>query len=135
MTITDKLELLAAIVDARERTKFGLQSYHAMRDRVARLDYDMADKHERAAVKIFYEDIEDENLGPLMEKTTASVEELFQHAGALCEEQPLIALDAEFNELLERFVLLLAEWKPLSDACNKIAQRTLEALGPNYYVR
>lgn len=124
-----KLELLAAIVETRERTKLGLQTYYAMRDRATMLDYDMRSKNERAAVNIFYEDIENQNLGRMMEKTTANAEELFQHVEEMCAQSGLSELDEEFETVMERFVALLDAWKPLSDACSKIAERALKELG------
>lgn len=129
MDTTTKLELLAAIVEARERTKFGLQSYHTMRDRVMKLEYNMGSKAERAAVNIFYEDVENKNLGPLMEKTTAEAEELFQHVQTMCEQYSLAELDEEFDTLLGRFITLMDDWRPLSDACTQIGVRVIAELG------
>lgn len=129
MDTTTKLELLAAIVETRERTKFGLQSYYTMRDRVMKLDYNMGSKAERTAVNIFYEDVENKNLGPLMEKTTAEAEELFQHVQTMCEQYSFAELDEEFDTLLERFVALMDDWRPLSDACTQIGVRVIAELG------
>jgi hypothetical protein len=129
MDTTLKLELLSAILEAKTRTQLGLQCYHDMRNRTAGLDYDMGNKTERDVVNIFYQDIEDENLGPMMEQTTEEANELFQYISQLCEQRGLAELDEEFETAAERFAALLEAWEPLSQACQQVGKRLLAELG------
>jgi hypothetical protein len=128
MTTEEKLELIAAIVEARERTKFGLQNYHELRKRLVMLDYDLGNKVEREVINIFYEKIEDADLGPLMEKTAADSEQLFKDVVELCGQNSLPEIDFEFSEILMRFVDLIENWRPLSEACDKIAKQLMTKL-------
>lgn len=123
MELKEKVDLVMALFLAAKQTRDGVASYRNIRTRIINNDFDTEDPEEVAAVKVFYQEIEKENLGAQMDNLATELNALYRQLSAVCREGNEETQDFEFSEIAMQFLNLLEQWQPLSDACEQIGKK------------